>query len=279
MATQFVHTTFQGRPVTTEYAWVGNTDADAPVLVFLHEGLGSLSLWRDYPTQLCAATGLRGLVFSRYGYGQSTPRPASEEWQPDFMHLQAHDAVPAFLQILGLWDSARPLWLFGHSDGGSIALLMASRFPQHIAGVVAVAPHLFVEEVSLASIAAICGSYTGGELSQRLARHHADPDSAFWGWGNAWLRPEFRTWNIEAEVAHIQCPVLAVQGVDDEYGTLAQIDHIAQRLPGTTQTTLVKLPACGHSPHRDQPAVLTQHTAAWLLAQGARPAASRVFSS
>lgn len=279
MASQFAHIQFQGRAVDIEYVWVGSTNANAPVLVFLHEGLGSVSMWRDYPAQLCAATGLRGLVFSRYGYGQSTPRPASEEWQPDFMHLQAHEAVPAFLQSLGLWDSARPLWLLGHSDGGSIALLMASRFPAQIAGAIVVAPHLFVEDLSLASIAATCASYRSSDLLQRLARHHADPDSAFWGWGNAWLRPEFRTWNIEDEVAHIQCPVLAVQGVGDEYGTLAQIDRIAELLPDNTQTTLVKLTACGHSPHRDQPAALTQHTAAWLMAQGACPAASRVFSS
>ena len=279
MATQFAHIPFQGRPVDIEYMWVGNTDAHAPVLVFLHEGLGSVSMWRDYPAQLCAATGLRGLVFSRYGYGQSTPRPAHEEWLPNFMHLQAHEAVPAFLQSLGLWDSARPLWLLGHSDGGSIALLMASRFPAQIAGAMVVAPHLFVEDLSLASIAAICGSYTDSELPQRLARHHADPDSAFWGWGKAWLRPEFRQWNIEAEVAQIQCPVLAVQGVDDEYGTLAQIEQIAQHLPHNTQTTLAKLPDCGHSPHRDQPAALTQHAAAWLMAHGACPAAPRVFSS
>lgn len=276
MATQFAHITFQDRPVAIEYAWVGSTEAQAPVLVFLHEGLGSVSMWRDYPHQLCAAVGLRGLVFSRYGYGQSTPRPANEEWQPDFMHLQAHAAVPAFLHAIGLWNSASPLWLFGHSDGGSIALLMASRFPAQIAGTVVVAPHLFVEDLSLASIAATCASYRTSDLPQRLARHHADTDSAFWGWGNAWLRPAFRQWNIESEVAQIQCPVLAVQGVDDAYGTLAQIDRIALHLPGTT---LVKLPACGHSPHRDQPTALTQHTTAWLEAHGACPATPRVISS
>lgn len=265
MTTQHAHSVFRGQTVAIEYAWVGNSDtaSTAPVMVFLHEGLGSVSMWRDYPARLCAATGLRGLVFSRYGYGQSTPRPATEEWLPDFMHAQAHGAVPAFLQTLGVWDTAHPLWLFGHSDGASIALLMASQFPRHIGGVVAVAPHLFVEDLSLASIAQTCDSYRHGDLRRRLARHHADPDSAFWGWGGAWLRPAFRSWNIEPEVARIRCPVLAVQGVDDAYGTMAQIDHIAAVLP---RTTLVKLPACGHSPHRDQPDALTQHTTAWLRA-------------
>lgn len=276
MATQFAPIAFQGRPVAIEYVWVGRTDPEAPVLVFLHEGLGSVSMWRDYPQQLCEVTGMRGLVFSRYGYGQSTPRPASEEWQPDFMHRQAHEAVPDFLQSLGLWDPACPLWLFGHSDGGSIALLMASRFPAQIAGAVVVAPHLFVEEISLKSISATCASYLSSDLPQRLARHHANTDSAFWGWGNAWLRPQFRRWNIEAEVAQIQCPVLAVQGVEDEYGTLAQIEQIARHLP---HTTLVKLPECGHSPHRDQADELTRHTAAWLQQQGVLPGAPRVSSS
>ncbi len=276
MASEFAQIIFQGRPVALEYTWVGDANANAPVLVFLHEGLGSVSMWRDYPAQLCAATGMRGLVFSRYGYGQSTPRPASEEWLPDFMHQQAREAVPAFLQALGLWNTAHPIFLLGHSDGGSIALLLASMYPAHIAGVIAVAPHLFVEDLSIASITATCESYAGSDLPQRLARHHADTDSAFWGWGNAWLRPTFRAWNIETEVAHIQCPVLAVQGVDDEYGTLAQIDRIAQLLP---KTTLVKLPDCGHSPHRDQPALLTQQLAQWLSARGVGTSAPRVFSS
>ncbi len=265
MPSQFAQISFQGRPVAIEYTWVGATEnPDAPMLVFLHEGLGSVSMWRDYPARLCEAAGLRGLVFSRYGYGQSTARPASEEWLPDFMHQQAHDAVPDFLQALGLWNTAQPLHLFGHSDGGSIALLLASMFPAHIAGVVAVAPHLFVEDISIASITTTCNSYASSDLSQRLSRHHVDPDSAFWGWGNAWLRPEFRAWNIEAEVAQIHCPVLAVQGVDDEYGTLAQIERIAELAP---QTTLVELPDCGHSPHRDQPTQLTRAVAAWLSAR------------
>lgn len=276
MATQFAHTVFQGQPVAVEYTWVGLPHPTAPVLVFLHEGLGSVSMWRDYPAMLCAAAGLPGLVFSRVGYGQSTPRAAHEEWQPDFMHQQAFEAVPNFLNQLGLWDRQRPLCLFGHSDGGSIALLMASRYPGHVAGAVVVAPHLFVEDISVQSIRAICASYEASDLSQRLARHHADPDAAFWGWGNAWLRPSFQTWNIESEVAQITQPLLAVQGVSDEYGTLAQIERIAQLV---TQTTLVTLPDCGHSPHRDQPALLTQHTVAWLRNQHLCSEPPRVFSS
>jgi pimeloyl-ACP methyl ester carboxylesterase len=277
MACEFAQIVFQGRPVAIEYMWVGEKNPDTPVLVFLHEGLGSVSMWRDYPAQLCAVTGMRGLVFSRYGYGQSTARPASEEWLPDFMHRQARDAVPTFLQALGLWNAAPPVYLLGHSDGGSIALLLASMYPAQIAGVIAVAPHLFVEDISIASITTTCESYARSDLPQRLARHHAEPDSAFWGWGNAWLRPEFRAWNIEAEVSQIHCPVLAVQGVDDEYGTLSQIERIAQLLP---QTTLAKLTDCGHSPHRDQSALLTQHVAQWLSAQReGTSSAPRVFSS
>jgi pimeloyl-ACP methyl ester carboxylesterase len=141
-------------------------------------------------------------------------------------------------------------WLFGHSDGGSIALLHAARFTDATAGVIAVAPHLFVEELSLASIRRTREAFAGTDLPQRLARHHDDVDSAFWGWNHIWLHEPFRHWNIEAELAAIRCPVLAIQGLDDEYGTLEQIRRIQRRLP---PTRLLELPDCGHSPHRDQP--------------------------
>ena len=143
-----------------------------------------------------------------------------------------------------------PPWLFGHSDGASIALLYAAAFPERVAGVVAVAPHVFVEDVSVASIEQARDAYAATDLRQRLARYHDDPDSAFCGWNDIWLDPAFRAWNIEDMLPRIRCPVLAVQGEDDEYGTMAQIDAIARRVP---QARLLKLPACGHSPHRDQP--------------------------
>jgi pimeloyl-ACP methyl ester carboxylesterase len=228
-----------------EYEWVGAAGADAPVLVFLHEGLGSVAMWRDFPARLCAAAGLRGLVYSRPGYGRSTPRPPGARWQPDFMHRQAREVLPALLQAL---DVRRP-WLFGHSDGGTIALLYAAAFPAALRGAIVLAPHILVEEVSVRSIAQARDAYLRTDLKQRLARYHDDVDSAFWGWNDIWLDPAFRTWAIGEEIAAIGCPVLAIQGVDDEYGTMEQIRGIARRVP---QAQLIELAQCGHSPHKDQ---------------------------
>lgn len=221
----------------------------APLLVFLHEGLGSVSMWRDFPARLCDALGAAGLVYSRPGYGRSTPRAPGERWNPDFMHRQAQDVLPALLDALQVDRTADPPWLVGHSDGATIALLHAARFPRQVGALVVMAPHVFVEPVSLASIRRAREAYLHGDLKARLARHHDDVDSAFWGWNDVWLDPRFAHWNIEAELAPIACPVLAIQGLDDEYGTLEQIRAIARHLP---RTELLELPRCGHSPHRDR---------------------------
>lgn len=236
-----------GAPLSIEYTWVGQAPQGAPLLVFLHEGLGSVAMWRDFPARLCDAVGARGLVYSRPGYGRSTPRAPGEQWQPDFMHRQAHEVLPALLAQLGI---PAPYWLFGHSDGGSIALLHAAAFPDRVAGAVVLAPHIFVEDVSVQSIRQARVAYETTDLRQRLARYHDDPDSAFRGWNDIWLAPAFRDWNIEAALPAIRCPVLAIQGLDDEYGTLEQIRGIARRVP---QAQLLELPDCGHSPHKDQP--------------------------
>jgi pimeloyl-ACP methyl ester carboxylesterase len=247
---------WHGRALAIEYRGVGRRSSRLPAVVFLHEGLGSVAMWKVFPERVCAAHGFTGLVYSRYGYGRSTPKPVDERWAPDFMHRQAFEVLPALLAALGV---ERP-WLFGHSDGASIALLHAARFP--VAGVVAVAPHIFVEDISIASIAAARTAYAETDLRQRLARYHDDPDSAFRGWNDIWLDPAFRDWNIEAELAAITCPVLAVQGEDDEYGTLEQIRGIARRLP---KTRLLVLPKCGHSPHRDEPERLIQEAGRFIL--------------
>lgn len=248
-ASSFVTIDWQGRPVRIEHQWLNADLGDAPVLVFLHEGLGSVAMWRDYPQHLCDALGVRGLVYSRPGYGQSTPRDTDKHWAPDFMHHQAHEVLPALLGALGVSEAP---WLFGHSDGGSIALLYATRHAA--AGVMVLAPHIMVEEVSVKSIALAKEAYENTDLRQRLARYHSDVDSAFWGWNRIWLAPAFRNWSIENELATITCPVLAVQGINDEYGTLAQIRNIQQHVP---QTQLLEIDHCGHSPHRDQPQALT----------------------
>lgn len=249
-AVEFATITWRNQPVRLEYQWVGVRDAQAPVMVFLHEGLGSVSMWRNFPDQLCQALGCRGLVYSRPGYGNSTPRAADDHWAPDFMHRQADEVLPAFLRAVGVHVQKQPLWLFGHSDGGSIALLYATHHPKALAGAIVVAPHILVEEVSIASIAQARNAYLETDLRQRLARHHADPDSAFWGWNDIWLDPGFRPWRIDEQLGSITCPLMAVQGVDDAYGTLEQIRGIARKVP---QCELLELQACGHSPHKDQP--------------------------
>ncbi|MEP7070156.1 MAG: alpha/beta hydrolase [Usitatibacter sp.] len=245
----FAHFDWAGRAVRIEYEWVGA--ASGPVIGFLHEGLGSLSMWRDFPAKLANALGMRGLVYSRPGYGKSTPRGADERWDVDFMHRQAREVLPAVLEAAGA--AADPVWIYGHSDGGSIALLYASMFPARAAGLIVAAPHVFVEDLSIASIGETRATYLATDLRARLARHHDDVDSAFWGWNDIWLHPPFREWNIEREIEAIRCPVLALQGVDDEYGTMEQIRRIARRMPDAQTLELAR---CGHSPHRDQTEVV-----------------------
>ena len=252
-ATSLLRLRAPGWDVEVEYQWVGSTEPGAMLMVFLHEGLGSVSMWRDFPQRLCEAAGCRGLVYSRPGYGRSTPRAAEEVWNPDFMHRQALELLPALLQALGVDAQARPPWLFGHSDGGSIALLHAAHAGGRVAGAIVLAPHILVEDLGVASIEKARQAYLETDLRQRLARHHADPDSAFWGWNRIWLDPRFRDWSIEREIETIACPLLAVQGLDDEYGTLEQIRGIARRVP---HAQLLELADCGHSPHRDQPLAL-----------------------
>lgn len=215
-ASQFTDINWAGKTVRIEYQWVGSADANRPLIVFMHEGLGSVAMWKDFPQLLCNAANSRGLVYSRPGYGQSTPRFADETWQPDFMHRQAFEVLPALLKELGIDTDKDKLWLFGHSDGGSIALLFAAMYPSNVAGLIVVAPHIFVEDVSISSIEAAKTAYQTTELRSKLSRHHADVDSAFWGWNDIWLNPTFRHWNLTQAIKTITCTLLAVQGLDDE---------------------------------------------------------------
>jgi len=217
----------------------------API-VFLHEGLGSVAMWRDWPAQVCDATGRAGLVYSRRGYGNSDPIAevrARGRLAADYMHRQAWEVLPNLLRTLAI---DRPV-LLGHSDGGSIALLHASRYP--VSACIVMAPHVIVEEVSLRSIEAARDGYEVS-IRERLSRYHADVDVAFWQWNDIWLSAEFRDFDIRADCRQIGAPVLAIQGRDDAYGTLRQIEEIA---PTRGPVTLEKLADCGHSPHRDQP--------------------------
>ncbi|MGE0332913.1 MAG: alpha/beta fold hydrolase [Ramlibacter sp.] len=234
----------------------GTTRAAAPPIVFLHEGLGSVAMWQgregSWPQALCAATGRSGVVYSRRGYGQSDPvldvRGAGR-LQPDYMHREAWEVLPALLGVLGV---SRPV-LVGHSDGGSIALLHASRHP--VQACIVMAPHVMVEDVSIRSIEQARVAYESGGLRERLARYHADVDTAFWQWNDVWLSSAFRAFDIREDCRRISAPVLALQGVDDAYGTMRQIEEIA---PTQGPLRLQAIAACGHSPHRDQPAQVTE---------------------
>lgn len=255
-----------GTRVDIECARIGGP-RDAPLMVFLHEGLGSVSMWRDFPARLCAAGNWRGLVFSRPGYGRSTPRPHDVRWRADFMHRQAIDVLPSLLDALGIDVDVEPPWLFGHSDGGSIALIHAAAYPSRVAGLVVLAPHLDVERFGLDSIEQARVAYLETDLRDKLARHHADVDSAFWGWNDVWLSEPFSHFDIHALLPSITCPLLAIQGVDDQYGTMAHVDGIAGALP---RTTLLKLAGCGHSPHRDRSEAVIEATVHFVAAHPRR---------
>ena len=274
-AVEFIDIDWAVRSVRIEHQWIAREKTTAPLIVFLHEGLGSVTMWKDFPQRLCDAAGCRGLVYSRPGYGRSTPRAAGEPLGIDFMHQQACQVLPALLDALGVDACVDRPWLLGHSDGGSIALLYAAMYPDQIAGAIVLAPHILVEDLSVNSIKKVRRAYHETDLQQRLARHHDHPDSAFWGWNDIWLRPDFRRWSIEAEISAIRCPLLAVQGLDDEYGTLEQIDGIARRAP---HTELLKLANCGHSPHRDQTEALVAAAANFIQRQGQPIRASQANS-
>ena len=219
-------------------------DAARPTLVFLHEGLGSVSMWRDFPGRVAAATGCPVVVYSRYGYGQSDLLEAP--FAVDYMHCEALETLPGLLAALAI---RRPV-LVGHSDGASIALIHAGS-RDGLTGLAVLAPHVFVEDISVQSIAAARTTFETTDLPQKLARHHADARRTFYGWNDIWLHPDFRRWNIEGFLPAIRCPVLAIQGADDEYGTMAQVEAIERQVGGRCE--VVRLQACGHSPHRDQP--------------------------
>ncbi|MFC5429853.1 alpha/beta fold hydrolase [Paraburkholderia denitrificans] len=254
--------------LSIEYRWIGVERADAPLAVFLHEGLGSIAMWKDWPQALCERLGMRGLVWSRPGYGRSTPRPPDVKWPVDYLSQQARDVLPALLDTLGVSAAQRErMWLIGHSDGGTIALLYAAFFPRALGAAVVIAPHVFVEDVSIQGIAETKFAYATTSFRDRLARYHDDVDSAFFGWSDIWLSPAFRSWNIVAQLGTIRAPLLAVQAIDDHYGTLAQIDAIGDAVRHARVHALAQ---GGHSPQRDAPEALDDAIAQFVLEQQQR---------
>ncbi|WP_337180558.1 alpha/beta hydrolase [Sphingopyxis granuli] len=224
-----------------------------PILL-LHEGLGSVAMWRDFPGRLADETGRPVIAWSRRGHGTSPPPPGPHE--PDYMHWEAR-LIPSVLDQLGIERAI----LFGHSDGGSIALLAAAYFPRRVAGLILEAPHVFVEQVAVDAIAGTREKYLSSDLPERLARYHDRPDEMFWRWNDIWLDPRFRSWTIEEWLRDIRAPALLIQGTADEYGTLAQLDRIEAQL---SMTKRLELDGCGHSPHRDRRDAVVAAVAAFV---------------
>ncbi len=248
--------TIDGRRI--EYRAILGSAGPRPPLVFLHEGLGSVGLWRDFPDKVARRLDAPAVVYSRFGYGESDGLLAKRT--PHFMHEEALDILPRLLDQL---EIQRPL-LIGHSDGASIALIHAAASKRPVTGVVCMAPHVFIEPVCVESIAKIRDTYIKTDLRQRLAKYHARVDDAFLGWADIWLEPEFLAWSIEELIGGITQPLLLIQGRDDEYGTLAQLDRIEARARGSTSRLV--LDRCGHSPHRDQEAVVIDAIVAFARA-------------
>jgi len=229
-----------------EYRMIGPAPDSAPTIVMLHEGLGSAGLWGDFPEKLQAATGAGVFAYSRAGYGASTPvrlpRPV------DYMHIEAREVLPKLLDVIGF----RRGLLLGHSDGASIAAIYAGSHQDHrVEGIALIAPHFIVEDISVASIAEIKTAYETTSLKEKLARWHKDVDNAFYGWNDAWLDPDFRSWDISEYLAYIRVPIAILQGVDDEYGTMRQIEIAQEECYCPVDVTVI--PGAGHAPHREAP--------------------------
>jgi pimeloyl-ACP methyl ester carboxylesterase len=244
--------------VRLDYVWYGPSPNETPTIVFLHEGLGCVEMWRDFPEQVVEKTGFGGLIYSRAGYGKSDPislpRPVT------FMHHEALEVLPA---IIDSFEISEPI-LFGHSDGGSIALIYAGSEPvKPIKALVLEAPHVFVETLSIASIEKARNEFEKGSLKSGLQRYHGNNlECAFRGWNDVWLNPEFRSWNIESFLPNISSPVLLIQGENDQYGTRRQLESISASCRGPVQTEL--LADCGHSLHRDQPQLVVEIVSSFL---------------
>lgn len=239
-----------------EIACFGPAPDQAPTLVLLHEGLGCAALWRDFPERLAQATGFGVFVYSRAGYGQSDPVPLPRPL--DYMTRAAAEVLPKVLDAIGVQNAV----LLGHSDGATIAAIHAGTVPdKRVRGLVVMAPHFFTEEIGLTEIARAKVAYETTDLRQKMARYHRDPDNAFWGWNGAWLDPGFTAWNVESVLDGLTVPTLAIQGAQDQYGTLAQIEVIARRSPCAVQQVI--LPDTRHAPHLEAPEATIDAVAAF----------------
>ncbi len=245
-----------------EYSWIGekgiphSNHHNAPVIVFLHEGLGCVAMWKKFPLLLVNSLNCHGLLYSRHGYGKSealrSPKSTS------YLYQEAIEVLP---EILGHFDIHTPV-LVGHSDGATIALIYAANKLDKLSGLVAIAPHVFVEEITLSGIRDACQNFENGVLRDKLARYRLDVDSVFRDWSDIWLSPIFRDWNIEKDVSRIEKPVLLIQGANDQYGSLSQISSLKRHIRSTVETEVVG--RCGHSPHLESCQTTVRMTADFI---------------
>ena len=243
-----------------EYAWIGHSESPTTI-VFLHEGLGSLSAWGSFPERLCQSLQARGLLYSRSGYGLSVTSQPKEGLTVDYHDQEALQSLPGLLDALGI----QSCYLFGHSDGATIALLAAASVEaSRYCGLILLAPHIFVEPITVAGVRDARQAYEQGGLKGRISRHHLDVDAVFYGWNDLWLSAEFLDWNIEAQLPAIQCPVIVMQGVADEYATDAQLCGITSHIKGAQ---VMEIPDCGHFPHRDAELLVIDATKALISGQ------------
>jgi pimeloyl-ACP methyl ester carboxylesterase len=244
-----------------ETLWISPERKSEVLLVFLHEGLGSIAAWRGWPEALCSTLDCRGFVYSRPGYGRSKPGAAAYPFAPNYLEREGREVLPAVLEAAGI-DSLndRPI-VVGHSDGGTIALHYAAAYPERTRGAVVIAPHVFGHGVNFDLISLLKSEYADSKLQRYLAPLHDDADEVFWRWSNRWSSPEFRKWDISAQIESISAPVLAIQGRQDQYSTLDQLHEISRRLP---QAELMILEDCRHTPHLEYPDKLAERIAAFL---------------
>jgi pimeloyl-ACP methyl ester carboxylesterase len=253
-----------GSNLVVEYQWLNEASRDAPVAVFLHEGLGSLDMWGDWPQKLCDRLNFRGLVYSRPGYGRSTPYFDGRRWPVDYHVEQVSNILPNLLDAAGVTESERQeMWVIGHSDGATIALLYAAMFPNDVGHVVSIGPHIFVEDLTIDGVIAAGRAYSTTPLRDRLSRYHDDVDAVFYGWHDTWSSRVFQAkWNIVDQLAQIRAPLLLVQGSNDTYGSMSQIHAISGEIP---HAKILAIPNCDHWPHREATNILNDGIAQFAL--------------
>ncbi len=255
------HLTVEGHKLA--YQWINDNSCnpEKPVIVFLHEGLGCMKLWKDFPLRLCRMTGCRGLMYDRYGYGESDKIKGPRE--NDFLYNEAASVLPELLQKLNITE---PVMLFGHSDGGTISLIFAALYPERTVAIVAESSHIFLEPVTIRGIKQAIFAYSNNGLKEKLEKYHGDKtDSMFYSWANVWTSEETAGWSIELILPEITSPVLAIQGENDNYGTALQTETITSHVNGPSK--LLHIPDCGHIPHHEHQETVLINTAEFFAGQ------------